>query len=177
MGNRAAAGRKEVVLGILASGLHVTPWIRQRPTSCLQGFLPRWRNLTSGCSAVMSSIFSGWRLAALGFLAAGVVLALDAGGEHWPRHLELYIAVVAGLAGLAFGAKGALLPIVGSVAFGVAWFLRVGASTNPATGDNETGIVFVVVVVASVVFGAASLFGAAMRCLLLRSRDDQQSHS
>lgn len=117
----------------------------------------------------MSIRSKGWWLTLTGFALAGVAVGMSP-SAGWPEHIEIAFALAAFASGVAFGARAAWLPILASCSFGAVWLIRMGPSTNPATGDNQGAIVLLVVLVACVAFGVIALLGATLRWLLRRSR-------
>jgi hypothetical protein len=115
-----------------------------------------------------------WWLAFAGFGVAGGAIGLSP-SAGWPDHIEIFFALACCAAGIAFGAKAVWLPIVASCSFGAVWLIRMGPSTNPATGDNQGAIVLLVILVACVLFGAVALAGATLRWLLRRPRRGSSS--
>lgn len=90
--------------------------------------------------------------------------------RDWPNDVGILLLIAAAGGGVAFGASGAVLPVVGGLVFGIAWFVRLTPSTNPATGDNEAVIVVFVVVAATVTLCIAAFVGACARWLFGAAR-------
>jgi hypothetical protein len=102
-------------------------------------------------------------LIALGLsLLVGTVLALRY-PTPLPRHLGYYVGTGALLAGIVFGLRGAALPILGSLAFGL---VRLFARHH--TGDEGVqGFIGLFGLLIPLVVGGIALVGALMRTGLL----------
>ena len=102
-----------------------------------------------------------WLAALLACLAVGVIFGIDGRpSAGWPRHFGYYVAGSALVAGIGFSWRGALLPVVGIVAFGVTRL--IGHPTDPGGDDQRVLFVFYFTYF-PVLFALPALVGAGMR--------------
>jgi cell division protein FtsX len=80
-----------------------------------------------------------WLSGLLACLALGIIFGLRSSpGGSLPRHAGYYIAGASLLAGLAFGLRAALWPVVGSFAFGLA---RLSVSVRTGNHDQRVDLI------------------------------------
>lgn len=92
--------------------------------------------------------------------------------SDWPKDVEILLLIAAAGSGIAFGAKGVVLPVVGGVVLGIAWLVCVTPGTDASTGESPGPIFLFVVVMWTGVLGVAALAGAYARWVFRAARRD-----
>jgi hypothetical protein len=91
---------------------------------------------------------------------------------HEPRHAGIWIAAVAGVAGLAWGLRAIVLPFAGCLTFGVADYVIQGPPPV-SSGDSRSIVVYLLLAaIVGAIFALPVVAGAALRWKWRKVRGD-----
>jgi hypothetical protein len=121
----------------------------------------------------MNTGTAAWVAAVVACIAAGVVFWLahpaNFGSLPTPKGMGYIIAMLAFVGGLAFGWRGAVLPLAGLGAYGLAGLIDefISPTTGPGSGDVR-GIYLLYFTFLPALFAVPALVGALLRAWLAR---------